>query len=64
MDLEPLDPTYVQERLKKPPFVTVPGVVNIRDLGSYPTDQPAGFITKPGLLYRSGEISSVTEEGK
>ncbi|KAK7695400.1 hypothetical protein QCA50_000036 [Cerrena zonata] len=63
MDLEPLDPVYVRERLNQPPFVTIPGVVNVRDLGSYPTDQP-GIITKPGLLYRSAEISSVTDEGK
>lgn len=63
MDLEPLDPVYVQERLKRPPFVTIPGVVNVRDLGSYPTDQP-GTVTKPGLLYRAGELSSITDEGK
>lgn len=63
MDLDPLDPVYVNERLSKPPFVTIEGVVNIRDLGSYPTDQP-GYITKPGLLYRSGEISAITDEGE
>ena len=63
-DLEPLDPTYVNERLAKPPFVIVPGVVNIRDLGSYPSSQYAGMITRPRLLFRSGEISSITEEGK
>jgi len=63
MDLEPLDPGYVQDRLSKPPFVTILGVVNVRDLGSYPTDKP-GYVTKPGLLFRSGEVSAITEEGK
>jgi len=62
-DIEALDPEYVQERLSKPPFVTIPGVVNVRDLGSYPTKYP-GMVTKPNLLYRSGEVSNITDEGK
>lgn len=61
-DLEALDPEYVRDTLSKPPFVSLPGVVNVRDLGSYPTKYP-GMITKPNLLYRSGEISNITEEG-
>ena len=63
MDFEPLDPEYVKQRLSQPPFVTVPGVVNVRDLGSYPTCYP-GMITKPRFLFRSGEVSSITEEGE
>ena len=62
MDFEPLDPEYVKLRLSQPPFVTVPGVVNVRDLGSYSTSSP-GMITKPRFLFRSGEISAITEEG-
>ena len=62
-DLEPLDPEYVSERLSKPPFVTVPGVFNIRDLGCYPSSRHSGMITRPRLLYRSAEISSITDEG-
>lgn len=63
MVYEPLDPEYVRQRLTEPPFVTVPGVVNIRDLlGAYSTSHP-GMTTKPGFLFRSGEISAVTEEG-
>ncbi|KAI0751035.1 protein-tyrosine phosphatase-like protein [Daedaleopsis nitida] len=61
-DLQPLDPAVVAEELSRPPFVSIPGVVNVRDLGSYPTDQP-GYITKPKLAYRAGEISHITEEG-
>ena len=62
MAYEALDPEYVKQRLSQPPFVTVPGVVNVRDLGSYPTSYP-GMITKPRFLFRSGEVSAITEEG-
>lgn len=62
MDLEPLDPEYVASRLSHPPFVQIPGVVNVRDLGSYPTLH-SGFITKPRFVFRSGEISAITNEG-
>lgn len=62
-DLKPLDPEYVAEQLSRPPFVSISGVVNARDLGGCPTDTP-GFITKPNLVYRSGEVSYITEGGK
>ncbi|KAI0700583.1 protein-tyrosine phosphatase-like protein [Cytidiella melzeri] len=62
-DLDPLDPQYVREVLSKLPFVSVPGVVNVRDLGLYPTKY-SGMITKPNILYRSGEVSRITEEGQ
>lgn len=61
-EFEPLDPEYVRERLSKPPFISIPGVDNVRDLGSYPTKYP-GMVTKPRLLYRAGEISNITEDG-
>ncbi|KAI0774504.1 protein-tyrosine phosphatase-like protein [Fomes fomentarius] len=61
-DLKPLDPEYVAEQLSRPPFVSISGVVNARDLGGYPTDS-LGFITKPNLVYRSGEVSYITEGG-
>ncbi|GJE84293.1 tyrosine-protein phosphatase [Phanerochaete sordida] len=60
---EPLDPEYVKDILSRPPFISVPGVVNMRDLGSYTTCYP-GMITKPLFLFRSGEVSAITEEGK
>ena len=62
-DLDPLDPTYVAEILSKPPFVTLPGVINVRDLGSYPSTTHPGKITKPKLLLRSAELSGITDEG-
>jgi hypothetical protein len=59
---DPLDEDYVKARLKQPPFVTIDGVLNIRDLGSRQTADPT-LITKPSLMYRSGEISGITGEG-
>ncbi|GLB34077.1 putative tyrosine phosphatase [Lyophyllum shimeji] len=63
-DLEPLDPTYVADVLSRPPFVTIDGVINVRDLGSYPTDSGLGEITRPRFLFRSAELSSITERGE
>jgi len=63
LDCEPLDEDYVRTRLGQPPFVTIDGVLNVRDLGPYPTANPS-LVTKPSLMYRSGEISGISEEGK
>ncbi len=63
LNLEPLDPNYVRERLSQPPFVQVPGVVNIRDLGTYPSEEQSGMSMRPHYLYRSGEISAITKQG-
>ncbi|OCH88331.1 hypothetical protein OBBRIDRAFT_758450 [Obba rivulosa] len=63
MDLDPLDPVSVNERLSKPPFVSIAGVVNVRDLGSYPSITSPGCITRPRFIFRSAEVSSITEEG-
>ncbi|KAH6915078.1 protein-tyrosine phosphatase-like protein [Coprinopsis sp. MPI-PUGE-AT-0042] len=63
-DLDPLDATYVADILSKPPFVTVPGVINVRDLGSYASTTRPGMVTKPKLLLRSAELSRITDEGK
>ena len=62
LDGEPLDEDYVRTRLSQPPFVTIDGVLNVRDLGSYQTADPS-LITKPSLMYRSGEVSGITGEG-
>ncbi|TFK43788.1 protein-tyrosine phosphatase-like protein [Crucibulum laeve] len=63
-DLAPLDPVYVSDVLSKPPFVTIPGVINVRDLGAYPSATHPGKVTRPGFLYRSAELSGITDEGK
>ncbi|EIM87943.1 uncharacterized protein STEHIDRAFT_54230 [Stereum hirsutum FP-91666 SS1] len=81
-DLEPLDPQFVQTVLSNPPFVSVPGVHNVRDLGSYPAhisfsrrtneesgiegdrNENASLVTRPGYMFRSAEVSGITEEGE
>jgi len=62
-DLDPLDPDYVRDVLSKPPFVPLHGVINVRDLGHYPSTTEKGQITKPGYLFRAAELSSITDEG-
>ena len=62
-ELDPLDPAYVQDVLSKPPFIDLPGVINFRDLGNWHSTSREGSITKPGYLFRSAELSSITEEG-
>jgi len=63
-DLKPLDPVYVQDVLSKPPFITIPGVINVRDLGNYPSQDRPGYVTKPSYLLRSAELSGITDEGE
>lgn len=53
----PIPDTTVSKIISLPPFVTVPGVSNIRDLSH-------GADLRPGFIFRSGNISDVTEEGK
>ena len=52
-----VDPSY-----PSPPFVVVEGVRMFRDVGGYRTafDQTV----RPGLVYRSGEPSKMTQQGK
>lgn len=62
-NLLPLDPVYVAERLSQPPFVTVDGVLNCRDLGNYTSSKYPGRFTRPGVVYRSAEVHGMTEKG-
>lgn len=62
-DLDPLDPDYVQDVLSKPPFINIPGVINVRDLGNYVSVKEPGQVTKPRYFIRSAELSAITEEG-
>lgn len=63
-EIAPLDPEYVQDVLSKPPFVNLPGVFNVRDLGNLPSAVYEGCVTKPKFIFRSAELSSITEEGE
>lgn len=57
MDVEPMDPAYISKVLSNPPFVIISGVHNSRDLAS--PERPI----KPGHVFRTAELSSITEEG-
>ncbi|KAF8069862.1 hypothetical protein FPV67DRAFT_988417 [Lyophyllum atratum] len=48
-----------------PPFVTVEGVVNVRTLGGYsiPGQAPRSQL-KPLHVFRSGDLSGITDHGK
>ncbi|KAJ6538477.1 protein-tyrosine phosphatase-like protein [Mycena vulgaris] len=63
-DLLPLDPVDVQAQLSRLPFVTISGVFNIRDLGGLASRLHPNLVTKPRFLYRSAELSGITEDGK
>ncbi|KAE9400593.1 hypothetical protein BT96DRAFT_919426 [Gymnopus androsaceus JB14] len=45
-----------------PPFVDIEGVINIRSVGGYTTS--TGRVVKPNIIYRSGDVSSITERGR
>ena len=62
-DLEPLDPTEVLEQLSNPPFHKITGVINVRDLGGYPSTVSPGKCTKHGYIFRSAEVAGITDEG-
>lgn len=49
--------------LPQPPFITVPGVENFRDIGGYPIAGSPGKVVRRGVLYRAAEPSQVTAEG-
>ncbi|KAJ3895566.1 protein-tyrosine phosphatase-like protein [Lentinula edodes] len=51
-----------ESSLPYPPFVDVEGVINMRSVGGYATS--TGGVVKPNVIYRSGDISSITERGR
>jgi hypothetical protein len=46
-----------------PPFITVAGIPNFRDLGGYPISSSAKHSIKREIIYRCGEPSKVTKDG-
>jgi protein-tyrosine phosphatase len=50
----PIDPQLVAEITSHPPWVSIPGTFNSRDLGGS---------VKPGFIYRSGTLENVRDEG-
>jgi hypothetical protein len=69
MDLEALDPTFVSEALSRAPFVQIDGAFNVRDLHHTNATSMYSACTcsrnvRPAFLFRSGELSGLTGEGK
>ncbi|KAL5527764.1 hypothetical protein ACEPAG_6565 [Sanghuangporus baumii] len=68
--LEPLDSEWVQQRLANFPFIHIDGVTNVRSLGPYPVKPQSQeganvrLLTRPRQLFRSAEVSGITERGK
>lgn len=56
---DPIDPETLESVLSKPPFINLPGSMNIRDLGSY----APGYI-KPGVIYRSGTLDFIPDASR
>lgn len=61
-ELAPLDPDFLADVLSKHPFVTIDGVCNLRDLGMIPIAD-GEHVTRSGFMYRSGELSGITQLG-
>lgn len=55
--------TMADNALISPPFISVPGVPNFRDIGRYPIASSPGKVVRPGIVFRSSEPSKVTDEG-
>ncbi len=49
--------------LPSPPFITVAGIPNFRDLGGYPIASPFNHSIRREVIYRCGEPSQVTKDG-
>jgi hypothetical protein len=62
-EIEALDPAYVVQTLSNPPFVTIAGVYNVRDIGSLPLSSDVSMVTRPRFAYRAAEISAIQDSG-
>ncbi|GAB1212873.1 hypothetical protein ATERTT37_002022 [Aspergillus terreus] len=56
---DPIPQDTLDQALTTPPFISVPGAFNVRDLGRF----GAPYI-RPGRVYRSGTLAYLTEDGK
>jgi hypothetical protein len=60
---ERINPSPLPSSLPSPPFLTISGVPNFRDLGGYPTIHSPSHSIRTNLIYRCGEPSRVTQDG-
>jgi len=69
MSAQPSSPNELRKILSSPPFVVVEGVMNIRTIAAadsnYTINQPdPKIIVKPFHIFRSAELSRITNTGK
>lgn len=57
-----LPPQPTAKILSQRPFVTIPGLFNLRDLSTPQDDGPPAI--RPGFIYRSGALTHITPAGK
>ncbi len=60
---DPIDKETLTKVLSSPPFITVQGVCNFREVGGYAASQ-GNLLVKPGYYYRCGDPSHITDKGK
>ena len=58
-----IDAESLSKVLSSPPFLTVDGVANIREVGGF-TITGVSALVKPGYYFRAGELSHITDKGK
>jgi len=56
-------PTSEAPDLPSPPFITVPGIHNFRDIGGYPISSSSNHSVRSNILYRCADPSKITEDG-
>lgn len=45
------------------PFIDIPGVLNFRDIGGYLISHSPGKKVRLGMVFRSGELTKITDDG-
>ncbi|KAL2183544.1 hypothetical protein L209DRAFT_563763 [Thermothelomyces heterothallicus CBS 203.75] len=55
--------TKVPDGLPSPPFVHVPGLVNLRDAGGYAIQGKPGRAVRRGVIFRSADLRQLEDEG-
>lgn len=60
-----MDTETLRNTLNSPPFIDIEGVINFRDFGcGFESAPNPGRVVRAGYLFRSGELSRLSEGGK
>lgn len=61
---DPIDKESLSKVLSSPPFITVDGVANIREVGGFPIIAVNHVLVKSGYYFRAADPSKITDKGK